>query len=125
MGVAFLANKAKSFKHRRDAAFEDQLNTENLFSGLPDVIESEYRCQSTVQNLPSPEDRLLMRRSGDRIEVLFQNKVVGSVMEPDKNELLSTMDKLGLQLLAAEVTRVQVLSHVFIVKIIFPKPSQQ
>lgn len=121
MGIDFIAAKAKRFKHRTDAVYEEQLASGDLLTRLPDATIPEYRCRC-VGKLPELRTRVVVYKGKDDIKVFNHNdKVVGIVISPDSNELCEIMKGANLPILAAEITNVQPLSDVFIVQIIWPK----
>jgi hypothetical protein len=53
MGIAFISAKAERFQHQRDEAFENELGSPNLFSGLPEAVLQTYRFKATTDEIPA------------------------------------------------------------------------
>ena len=91
MGIAFITAKAERFKSKREKEYEEQLASENLFSGLPDAIARTYRCKSTSDQLPAAGTMVLLYSSGSNILVLHLNQEIGTVMSPDASDVRALM----------------------------------
>ena len=118
MGIAFIAAKGKRFKHRTDAAFEDQLASGDLLTLSPDSTALEFRCACLAGKLPAIGARLVVYCGKSEIKLFNHNdKVVGVVITPDAAELGLLMNGQNNQIAAAEVTRVQPLSSVFLIQL--------
>lgn len=118
MGIAFITAKAHKYKAQRDAAFEEQVASENLFSGLPDTVAPTYRCKCTSDKPPTPGAPLVLFRSGDEICVLYLNEVVGAVMAPESRELSTLMTQYGTEFLAGQVAEVRPLSGSVVIRLL-------
>jgi|SRR5882672_2890370 len=117
MGIAFITAKAEAYKHRREAKYEEQIASKNLFSGLPDAVERTYRCKGTSDELPSMGKMVLLYFTGGQIKVLDLNEEVGRVMSPDASELKELLRKANTQILPAKVVEARQLSKVFLVQL--------
>ena len=117
MGIAFIKAKAESYRHRRDAAFEEQLASENLFSGLPDAVEPTYRCKSTTDGVPAIGTMLLLHDANSAISVFLLNKQIGVVMASDSRELRALMRKAATEVFAGQVVETQPMSKTFLVRL--------
>jgi hypothetical protein len=120
MGIAFITAKAERFKHQRDAAFEDQLLSENLFSGLPEIVRSTYRCRCVVDELPEIGTPVLLYRSEGKINVFHLNKQIGVIMSPDSSEVGELMLRRKTEAFAAHVVEQRPISRVFLVLLLPP-----
>jgi len=119
MGIAFITAKAEKFKARRDAAYDDQLATENLLSGLPDSVAQTYRCKSTTSDLPVTGTMVLLYISGNSILVLQLNQEIGAVMSPDASDVRALMKAAHTDMMPAQVVVVRPLSKGFSVQLQF------
>lgn len=117
MGIEFITAKAKKFRHQRDAAFEEQLASENLFSGLPDTVEPTYRCKSTVERVPDVGTMVLLHDANNAISVFHVNIQIGVVMASDSREVLALMRKAETEVFAAQVVEAQPMSKTFLVRL--------
>jgi hypothetical protein len=120
MGIAFITAKAERFKARREKEYEEQLASENLFSGLPDAITRTYRCKSTSDLLPATGTMVLLYCSGDSILVLCLNQEIGRVMSPDASDVWALMKEARTDMIPAQVREARPLSKVFSVQPQFP-----
>lgn len=116
MGIAFITAKAERFKAKRDKEYEEQLTSENLFSGLPDAIAQTYRCKSTSAQLPAAGTMVLLYISGNSILVLHLNQEIGTVVSPDASEVLALMKEAHTDMIPAQVVDARPLSKVFSVQ---------
>src|SRR5207249_4134188 len=103
MGIAFITAKAERYKQRRDAAFEEQLASENLFSAQPENTQWSYRCKSDTEEIPAVGTAVLLYDSGEEIGVFHLNQQIGKVMTPDSTELRKCMRSAKTELLGAKV----------------------
>ena len=122
MGVAFITEKAENFDQKTDKAFEDQIATGNLFSGLAETVQDLFRCVSTNGELPKPGTGVLLYDKGNQIDVVLNNKSIGKVMAPDARELKKMMAHAGAEVFTAQVVEIQALSKIFTVQLTMPKP---
>ncbi len=121
MGIAFLTQKAEKFKQRKDKAFEEELGSGNLLSGLPESVEDLFRCISTAGDLPEVGTPVLLYDKGDQIAVILKNRNISKVMTPDAGELKKMMAHTGAEVFTAQVVEVQPLSKSFIVQLTIPR----
>lgn len=117
MGIAFITAKAEKFKGRRDKAYEEQLESENLFSGIPEIVARTYRCKATAGELPVTGTMVLLYSSGETVLVLHLNQEVGTVMSPDMSEIKEVMERAHTDMLPARVVEVRPLSGIFCVQL--------
>jgi hypothetical protein len=117
MGIAFISAKAKKFKHQRDAAFEQQMASENIFSNLAEVVQATYRCKAIVDDLPEIGTPVLLYRPKARVEVYFMNQQIGHVMSPDSSEVGKIMMQQKADALAAHVVERHPSSRIFLVQL--------
>lgn len=117
MGIAFITAKAERFKAKQEKEYEEQLASENLFSGLPDAIARTYRCKSTSTQLPAAGTLVLLYTSGESILVLHLNQEIGTVMSPDASEVRTMMKEAHADMIPAQVVDARPLSKVFSVKL--------
>lgn len=116
MGIAFITAKAERFKAKRDKEYEQQLASENLFSGLSDAIARTYRCKSTGDQLPAAGTMVLLYISGNSILVLHLNQEIGAVMSPDASDVRALMKEAHTDMIPAQVVDARPLSKVFSVQ---------
>jgi len=121
MGVAFITGKAEKFDQKTDKAFEDQIATGNLFSGMAETVQDLFRCVSTTGELPQPGTGVLLYDNGIQIDVVLNNKSIGKVMTPDARELKKLMAHIGAEVFTAQVIEIQALSKTFTVQMTMPK----
>lgn len=117
MGIAFLTKKAEKFSQRKDKAFEDQIASGNLFSGLPETVKHLFRCKCTSGELPEVGTPVLLYETGGQIDVILKNKKIGTVMTPDADELKKMMAHAHTEVFPAVVVELQTLSNSFIVQL--------
>src|SRR4051794_2627280 len=86
MGIEFIAKKGEKFGHQRDAAFE-QMEAENLLSRVSEQVVTVFRCRAENDEIPSIGDRVLLHDTGQKIEVINNNRLVGRLMPRDATEL--------------------------------------
>ena len=115
MGLAFLTEKAEKFGQRKDKAFEDQIASGNLFSGLPETVKNLFRCSCTGGELPEVGTPVLLYENGGQIEVILKNIKIGTVMTPDASELKKMMAHVNTEVFPAFIVEVQALSNRFII----------
>ena len=120
MGVAFIIGKAEKFDQKTDKAFEDQIATGNLFSGMAETVQNLFRCVSTNGELPQTGTGILLYDKGNQIDVVLNNKSIGNVMMPDARELKKMMAHIGVEVSTAVVIEVQALSKTFTVQLTIP-----
>jgi predicted mannosyl-3-phosphoglycerate phosphatase (HAD superfamily) len=123
MGIAFIASKAEKFKHQRDAAFEEQMASENIFSDLPDTVQPTYRCKSVTDDLPEIGTPLLLYRSKGKVDVFYMNKKIGQMMSPDSSEVGEIMVRQKTAALAGRVVELRPISRIFLVQLQRPTPG--
>ena len=121
MGIAFLTEKAEKFGQRKDKAFQDQIASGNLFSGLPETVQDLFRCISTSGELPEPGTGVLLYDKGHQIDIVLNNKSIGKVMTPDAIQLKKMMAHTGTEVFTALVVEVQALSKSFTVQLTIPQ----
>ena len=121
MGIAFLTEKAEKFGQRTDKAFQDQIASGNLFSGLPETVQELFRCISTSGELPESGTGVLLYDKGHQIDVVLNNKSIGKVMTPDAIQLKKMMAHTGAEVFTALVIEVQALSKSFTVQLTIPQ----
>jgi len=121
MGVAFITEKAEKFDQKTDKAFEDQIATGSLFSGMTETVQDLFRCVSTNGELPQPGTGVLLYDKGNQIDVVLNNKNIGKVMTPDARELKKLMAHTGAEVFTAQVVEIQALSKTFTVQVTMPK----
>ena len=73
MGIAFITAKAEKFQHERDAEFEKQFGSPNLFSGLPEEILQEYRFKAWTAEVPGIGTPVLIFRSEGLVRAFHMN----------------------------------------------------
>ena len=112
--------KAKRFKHHRDAAFEEQIASENIFSKLPDAVQSTYRCKTVIDVLPEIGTPVLLYRSDAKIKVFYMNKQIGQMMSPDSSEVGKIMVRQKTEALAGHVVEQRPISGIFLVQLQSP-----
>ena len=115
MGIAFITAKAEKFQHTRDAAFEEQHASANLFSALPDTTNELFRCKGTADVIPEIGTVVLLYNTQAEIRVFDLNNHVGTVMSPDSATLKEKMDAAGKGAVAATVMEARPMSKIFIV----------
>lgn len=121
MGIAFIIEKADRFDQKTDKAFEEQIATGNLFSGMAETIQDLFRCVSTNGELPQAGTGVLLYDKGAQIHVVLNNSSIGYVMMPDARELKKMMAHIGTEMFTALVVEVQQLSKTFTVQLAMPK----
>ena len=123
MGEAFISSKKERFEHQRDAAYEEQLNSENLFSGVPDVVTTVYRCVQTADNVPlEAGDRVLIADLREKnLVVLYNNSVVGCVEPRDGSKLRAVLGDSPRKMLVAVIHSAPTFNRVFTVSIDVPR----
>lgn len=121
MGIAFLTKKAEKFEQRKDKAFEDQIASGNIFSGLPETVNNLFRCIATCGDLPEAGTLVLLYDNGEQIDVVLKNKNIGMVMTPDAGELKKMMAHAHTEVFTAQVVETQALSNNFIVQLTLPQ----
>jgi len=121
MGIKFITEKADKFDQKTDKAFEDQIATGNLFSGMAETVQEIFRCVSTNGELPEPGTGVLLYDKGNQIDVVLYNKSIGNVMAPDARELKKLMEHAGTEVFTAQVVEFQMLSKTFTVQLTMPK----
>ncbi len=120
MGIAFITEKAEKFGQKTDKAFQDQIASGNLLSGLPETVQNLFRCISTGDELPEPGTGVLLYDDGNQVEVVLNNTSIGKVMTPDARELKKMMAHVGTEVFTAQVVEVQPLSKSFTVQVTIP-----
>lgn len=124
MGIAFIAEKAKKFRHKRDAAFDDEFGSANLMSPLPESISYTFRCKSTHNAPLAVGIRVMLLRAKDDIQVIYLNHRVGTVMQPDAGELDALMLTKKSPMRSARVVEVHQLSQTFVVQLTSRKKAE-
>lgn len=89
----------------------------NLFSGSPEKIQNEYRCNCTVAELPAVGTPVLLYASNGKIDVFSQNKQIGTVMSQDAREVKELMEKANTEVFAAQVTEIKPVPKIFLVQL--------
>lgn len=115
MGIAFITAKAERFQHQRDAAFEEELASPNLFSGLPEQIRHTYRFRALSSEVPGIGTPILIFRSEGQIRAFHLNLSIGRALEPDASELSEIMDQNQTTTLAAQIVELRPMSGTFVV----------
>jgi hypothetical protein len=122
MGIAFILEKAQKFEQRRDAAFEDQLGSENLLSRLPDTSRTTYRCKSVTGECPEVGTPLALYQASDAVNVFVNNQHIGVALSSDAKELKTVMTTLSTEVLAAYVVGVRPETKIFTIQLQIPTP---
>ena len=117
MGIAFILAKAEKHEHRRDESFADELDAENLLSGLPEKTTHQFRCEASGDNLPKVGVGILLYKTGEKIVAFSFNTQVGIVMSPDASDLCELMEQMGTEACAARVVEVRKTSKIFLVQL--------
>jgi hypothetical protein len=117
MGEAFISSKKERFQHQRDKQFEEQLATEDLLSGLPDVTTTLYRCVLTAKSSSVREnDRVLIADLGEQhLTVLWKNQVIGYVDGHDGNKLRAFLAGSARKMLVGVVHSMPKVGNTFTV----------
>lgn len=115
MGEAFISAKKEKFEHQRDIAVENDFTSENLFSRMPDVSTTEYRCVLTSGDYkPDIGDAVLVASiEAGKVNLLFRNVLVGYVQKGDAEKLQTILAKSSAKMLVASVVSVGKLSRSF------------
>ena len=122
MGIAFLTKKADKFRQKKEKGFEEQIASGNLFSGLPETVQNQFRCNCTIGELPEVGTPVLLYESNRQIDVFLKNKKIGTVMTPDAGELKKMMAHAHTEVFPALVVEVQEISKIFIVQLNLAQP---
>lgn len=117
MGIAFITAKANKYSAQRDAAYEEQIAAENLFSKASDSVADTFRCKCTCGEVPEVGTPLVLYLCNGGIKVLHLNQEIGLVMAPDSAELRNLMHKLATSILSAEVVKRRPLSGIILVEL--------
>jgi hypothetical protein len=119
MGEDFLIAKKERFDHQRDQAVEQKFKAENLFSSLPDVRTIVFRCALTSRDhSPEPGDHVVVASLEEgTLQVLYENTVMGKVLQSDGEKLRTLLTQSGVQMLAATVHNVARLTPHFTIAI--------
>ena len=117
MGIAFITAKAERFQHQRDAAFEEQFGTPNLFSGQPEEILQTYRFRALTEELPGIGTPVLIFRSEGQVRAFHQNLPIGVALEPDGSDLGGMMDLDQTSTIAARIVELRPMSRTFVVAV--------
>jgi hypothetical protein len=94
MGDEFIRDYAKRFKHRRDKAYQEELNTRQLFDGQGIVELGAVHCMRVLpETAMLPGDKLFVDASPpDKIRILKESSQVGYVMAEDVRRVSSLFD---------------------------------
>src|ERR1044072_408564 len=118
MGEAFISKKRERFQHQNDAAKERDLETEDLFSVLPDVSSTVYRCVLTSDVAPEPSDSVAVAELESGIlSVLLRNTVIGHVKSADAKQLKTFLASSHHKMLVGIVDSVRLLSRSFTIRL--------
>jgi hypothetical protein len=118
MGEAFIAEKKKSFEHKRDLAKDRELKTETLLSRLPDQMDWIIRCKNQENKLPQPGTEVILAElESDEVCVLDRNQKIGRALPKDKMRLLSFMRKSAHKMLAGTIIEVDLATSLFKVRV--------
>jgi hypothetical protein len=117
MGIAFITAKAERFQHQRDAAFEEQFGTPNLFSGLPEEILQTYRFKALTAEVPGIGTPVLIFRSEGQVRAFHMNLPIGLALKPDGAELGEMMDQHQTSTIAAQIVELRPISRTFVVAV--------
>ena len=117
MGIAFITAKAEKFKHQRDAAFEQELGSANLFSGLPEQVHHTYRFKALTEQVPEAGTPVLIFRSEGAIKAFHLNLPIGIAVEPDASELAEIMQSAKASAFSGQIVEVRPVSRTFVIAV--------
>lgn len=118
MGEAFISKKRERFQHQNDAAKTQELESENLFSLLPDLSTTVYRCDMDGETLPVATDIIAVAAlDAGRLSVLLRNVVIGHVKPQDAKLLTTILEKSHHKMLVGVVDCVRRRSRTFTIRI--------
>ncbi len=115
MGIEFITKKSQKFGTVRDAAFEDEFMSTNLFSAVPDATSELFRCKAVPDAMPEVGTAVLLYSTGAGIKVFHLNNQVGTVMSPDAAALKKKMADAHTEVVAAIVAETRPVSNIFLV----------
>jgi hypothetical protein len=117
MGFEFIAAKSKKYTHRRNEKFAERMKSKNIFSGVGEETVHQFRCKAVGDTLPEVGMGVLLFQSGEKINVLLQNKQVGTVMSPDSKELKNLLKQMRTEATAAGVVEVRKAAKIFLIQL--------
>ncbi len=117
MGIAFITDKAKKFQHQRDAAFEQELASANLFSNQPETVLLSYRFKTMTEDVLSVGMPVLIYRSDNCVMAFQFNLPIGIALEPDSSELSAMMDRNNAPAYAGQIIELRPVSGTFVVAV--------
>jgi hypothetical protein len=81
MGEDLERKRARKFRHEADAVMEAELKSRNLFSSIPTVLRTLYRCRLTREDVElSAGTQVILGDEGDAsISVFMRTKRIGEV----------------------------------------------
>jgi|SRR5579884_1599104 len=93
MGEEFIRKYTKSFEHRRDLAYEQELKAKSLFSEHPNVCATAYRCRLTAPDVSLQQGDILalMDDGSSSLKLLFGNVFVGEMSESNTHDIRDLM----------------------------------
>src|SRR4051812_10750094 len=117
MGIAFITAKAEAFRHRRNKEFEEQMNSEKLFSDQEESIVTTYRCRSHGNDIPPVGSVVLLYDAHSAIGVFYLNRRIGVMVASDAKLLLQLMKQSNTETWAATVVEIHPMSKSFLVQL--------
>ena len=117
MGVEFIANKEKPFKHRRDKKFEEKIQAGNLLSGAAEKTTHQFRCKTIGDIAPEVGMGVFLYQEGTKINVLYNNVNIGVVMPPDASALKKIWEKMGAEVSTGDIINVRPAVGIFLIQL--------
>lgn len=88
MGESLQTRVARAFKRYSNGAFQQRLNTPDLFFEYAFVNRHLYKCRvARPSTSVSPHEMIMICRAGARLRVWREGEEIGEIVGPDADEL--------------------------------------